>query len=217
MALQPSDQDSNLVSETIDETIDFHAWLGENWGVLLAHPGDCSTVCSNESSSVAPFQPEFAKRRTEVIAIGVDPIDSHQQWLEDIEDVTGARPNYPIVSDPNRSIPLNNGVIQPNASPTNTVRSEFVIGSDKKVNLTLTYPATTRRDFNEILRVIDSLQLSAVWQLATPAEWRSGDDVIIVPALSDEDGVKRLPGYTMVTPYFRTTAQPGYDHRLDPP
>jgi alkyl hydroperoxide reductase subunit AhpC len=143
-----------------------------------------------------------------VIAVSVDPIDSHNRWLGDIEDVTGARPTYPLIADPDRAVATSYGMIHPNASTTATVRSVFVIGPDKKVKLTLTYPASTGRDFGEILRVLDSLQLTAAYQVATPADWRAGDDVIITPAVSDADAALRFPGYTTVKPYLRTTAQP---------
>jgi thioredoxin-dependent peroxiredoxin len=207
--LQLGDESPNFTAETTAGEIDFHSYLGNGWGVLFSHPADFTPVCTTELGAVAKLVPEFAKRNTKVIAVSVDPIDSHNRWLGDIEDVTGARPTYPLVADPDRAVATSYGMIHPNASTTATVRSVFVIGPDKKVKLTLTYPASTGRDFEEILRVLDSLQLTAAYQVATPADWRAGDDVIITPAVSDADAAVRFPGYTTVKPYLRKTAQPG--------
>jgi len=215
MALQLGDDAPNFVAETTEGMIDFHAWLGDGWGVLFSPPGDFTPVCTTELGAVARLKPEFTKRNTKVIAISVHPIESHHRWLGDIEDVTGSRPNYPIVADHDRSVAMSYGMIH--ASATATVRSVFVIGPDKKVKLTLTYPVATGRDFNEILRVIDSLQLTASWQVAPPADWRQGEDVIVVPAVSDEEAARRFPGYKTVKPYLRTTAQPVQDHRNGSP
>jgi alkyl hydroperoxide reductase subunit AhpC len=209
MALQLGDDAPNFTAETTAGEIDFHAYLGDGWGVLFSHPADFTPVCTTELGAVAKLIPEFEKRNTKVIAVSVDPIDSHTRWLDDIEDVTGARPSYPLIADPDRKVAMTYGMLHPNASATATVRSVFVIGPDKKVKLTLTYPASTGRDFNEILRVIDSLQLTAKFQVATPADWRAGDDVIITPAVSNDDAAERFPGYTTVKPYLRTTSQPG--------
>jgi len=209
MALQLGDDAPNFTAETTAGPIDFHAYLGDGWGVLFSHPADFTPVCTTELGTVAKLIPEFDKRNTKVIAVSVDPIDSHTRWLDDIEDVTGARPEYPLIADPDRNVAMTYGMLHPNASATATVRSVFVIGPDKKVKLTLTYPASTGRDFNEILRVLDSLQLTAKFQVATPADWRAGDDVIITTAVSNEDAAARFPGYTTVKPYLRTTSQPG--------
>ena len=209
MALQLGDNAPNFTAETTAGEIDFHTYLGNGWGVLFSHPADFTPVCTTELGAVAKLVPEFAKRNAKVVAVSVDPIESHKRWLGDIEDVTGALPTYPLVADPDRAVATSYGMIHPNASTTATVRSVFVIGPDKKVKLTLTYPASTGRDFGEILRVLDSLQLTAAYQVATPADWRAGDDVIITPAVSDADAALRFPGYTAVKPYLRTTAQPG--------
>ncbi len=206
--LQLGDVAPNFTAETTEGPIDFHAYLGEGWGILFSHPADFTPVCTTELGAVAKLTGEFDRRNTKVVAVSVDPIDSHRRWMGDIEDVTGARPDYPVVADPDRNVATSYGMIHPNASTTATVRSVFVIGPDKKVKLTLTYPASTGRDFGEILRVLDSLQLTAKFQVATPADWRQGEDVIITPAVSDADAAARFPGYTTVKPYLRKTAQP---------
>ena len=206
--LQLVDEAPNFSAETTEGPIDFHAYLGDGWGILFSHPADFTPVCTTELGAVAKLTGEFALRNTKVVAVSVDPLDSHRRWMGDIEDVTGARPGYPVVADPDRNVATNYGMIHPNASTTATVRSVFVIGPDKKVKLTLTYPASTGRDFGEILRVLDSLQLTAKYQVATPADWRQGEDVIITPAVSDADAAQRFPGYTTIKPYLRKTAQP---------
>ncbi|MGH2549388.1 MAG: peroxiredoxin [Thermomicrobiales bacterium] len=208
MSLQLGDEAPNFTADTTEGPIDFHAYLENGWGVLFSHPADFTPVCTTELGAVAKLADEFRRRNTKVAAVSVDPLESHKRWLPDIEEVTGARPGYPIVADPDRAVAMSYGMIHPNASTTATVRSVFIIGPDKKVKLTLTYPASTGRDFNEILRVLDSLQLTAAYQVATPADWRFGDDVIIIPAVSNEDAAARFPGYTAVKPYLRKTAQP---------
>jgi thioredoxin-dependent peroxiredoxin len=208
-ALQLGDEAPNFQAETTAGPIDFHAYLGAGWGVLFSHPADFTPICTTELGAVAKLVPEFAKRNAKVAAVSVDPLDSHHRWLGDIEDVTGYRPAYPLIADPERAGAMSYGMIHPNASATTTVRSVFVIGPDKKVKLTLTYPASTGRDFNEILRALDSLQLTAAYQVATPADWRAGDDVVITGAVSNEDAAVRFPGFKTVKPYLRTTAQPG--------
>jgi alkyl hydroperoxide reductase subunit AhpC len=208
MALQLGDEAPNFTATTTAGEIDFHAYLGNGWGILFSHPADFTPVCTTELGAVARLVPEFAKRNTKVAAVSVDPLDKHERWLDDIDDVAGTRPSYPLIADPDRAVAMSYGMIHPNASATATVRSVFVIGPDKKVKLTLTYPASTGRDFGEILRALDSLQLTAAYQVATPADWRFGDDVIITPAVSDADAASRFPGYTTVKPYLRTTAQP---------
>jgi alkyl hydroperoxide reductase subunit AhpC len=208
MSIQLGDDAPNFTAETIEGTINFHDYLGDGWGILFSHPADFTPVCTTELGAVAKLQGEFARRDTKVIAVSVDPLASHQRWLADIQDVTGARPDYPIVADAERAVATLYGMIHPNAGTTTTVRSVFVVGPDKKVKLTLTYPASTGRDFGEILRVLDSLQLTARHQVATPADWRQGQDVIITLAVSDEQAAERFPGYATVKPYLRTTRQP---------
>jgi thioredoxin-dependent peroxiredoxin len=206
--LQLGDDAPNFNAETTEGPIDFHAYLGNGWGIFFSHPADFTPVCTTELGAVAKLIPEFERRNTKVVTVSVDPLDSHHRWMDDIQDVTGARPGFAVVADPDRSVAMSYGMIHPNASTTATVRSVFVIGPDKKVKLTLTYPAATGRDFGEILRVLDSLQLTAKFQVATPADWRQGDDVIITTAVSDADAATRFPGYTTVKPYIRTTPQP---------
>lgn len=208
MSIQLGDEAPNFMAETTEGTIDFHEYLGEGWGVLFSHPADFTPVCTTELGAVAKLKSEFERRNTKVIAISVDPLDSHRTWSVDIEDVTGAKPNYPLIADPDRNVADLYGMIHPNASDTATVRSVFIIGPDKKVKLTLTYPASTGRNFAEILRVLDSLQLTATHQVATPADWNQGEDVIIVPAVSDEDARARFPDFVAIKPYLRRVRQP---------
>jgi alkyl hydroperoxide reductase subunit AhpC len=208
MSIQLGDVAPNFTAETTAGVINFHDYLGDAWGVLFSHPADFTPVCTTELGAVAKLKDEFAKHNTRVIAVSVDPLESHERWIPDIEEVTGARLNFPLIADPDRTVANLYGMIHPNAGSTMTVRSVFVIGPDKKVKLTLTYPAATGRDFGEILRVLHSLQLTAKHQLATPADWRVGDDVIITTAVSDEEAAVRFPGYTTIKPYLRKTAQP---------
>jgi alkyl hydroperoxide reductase subunit AhpC len=208
MAIQLGDEAPNFTADTTEGSLDFHQYLGEGWGVLFSHPADFTPVCTTELGAVAKLKDEFARRDTKVVGLSVDPLDSHERWASDIEEVTGGRLNFPLIADPEREIADLYGMIHPNAADTMTVRSVFVIGPDKKVKLTLTYPAATGRDFGEILRVIDSLQLTAKHKVATPADWRQGEDVIITTAVSDEDAAEQFPGYTRIKPYLRTTAQP---------
>ncbi len=208
MAIQLGDAAPNFTAETTEGMINFYEYLGEGWGVLFSHPADFTPVCTTELGAVAKLRDEFAKRDTKVIAVSVDPLTSHQRWVNDIEEVTGARLNFPLIADPELTVANLYGMIHPNANSTMTVRSVFVIGPDKKVKLTLTYPAATGRDFKEILRALQSLQLTAKYQVATPADWREGEHVIITAAVSNEDAALRFPGYTTVKPYLRTTAQP---------
>jgi alkyl hydroperoxide reductase subunit AhpC len=208
MAIQLGDEAPDFTVETTDGKINLYEYLGEGWGILFSHPKDFTPVCTTELGAVARLKPEFDKRNTKVIAVSVDPVDSHHKWAQDIEDVTGSALNYPIIGDQDRTVADLYGMIHPNANDTLTVRSVFVIGPDKKVKLTLTYPASTGRNFDEILRVLDSLQLTSKHQVATPSDWKQGDDVIITGAVSDEDAAKRFPGYKTVKPYLRTTPQP---------
>ena len=209
MTIRLGDEAPNFTAETTEGTIDFHEYLGDGWGVLFSHPKDFTPVCTTELGRVAALKPEFDKRNTKVIAVSVDDVDSHGRWAGDIEDVTGNKLNYPIIGDQDRKVSDHYGMIHPNANDTLTVRSVFVVGPDKKVKLTITYPASTGRNFDEILRVIDSLQLTANHKVATPADWKDGEDVIIVPAVSDEDAKELFPkGFEAKKPYLRVTPQP---------
>jgi alkyl hydroperoxide reductase subunit AhpC len=208
MALQLGDEAPDFTATSTEGELRFHEYLGDSWGVLFSHPADFTPVCTTELGRVAELKGEFDKRDTRVVGLSVDGLDSHETWSKDIEDVTGHRLNFPLVADKDRDVADKYGMIHPNASDTTTVRSVFVIGPDKKVKLTLTYPAATGRDFSEILRVIDSLQLTAKHKVATPADWRQGEDVIITTAVSDEEAQERFPGYETVKPYLRKTPQP---------
>jgi alkyl hydroperoxide reductase subunit AhpC len=209
MTIRLGDEAPNFTAETTDGTIDFHEYLGDGWGVLFSHPKDFTPVCTTELGAVAKLKPEFDKRNTKVIAVSVDDVDSHGRWAGDIEDVTGNKLNFPIIGDPDRKVSDLYGMIHPNANDTLTVRSVFVVGPDKKVKLMITYPASTGRNFQEILRVIDSLQLTANHKVATPADWKDGEDVIIVPAVSDDDAKDLFPkGFEAKKPYLRVTPQP---------
>ncbi|MDX6475118.1 MAG: thioredoxin-dependent peroxiredoxin [Gaiellaceae bacterium] len=208
MALQLGDEAPDFTAASTEGELRFHEYLGDSWGVLFSHPADFTPVCTTELGAVAALKPEFDKRNTKVVGLSVDALDNHETWSQDIEDVTGSKLNFPLVADTNREVSDKYGMIHPNASDTMTVRSVFVVGPDKKVKLTLTYPAATGRDFGEILRVIDSLQLTAKHKVATPADWRQGEDVIITTAVSDEEAQERFPGYETVKPYLRKTPQP---------
>ena len=209
MALRLGDEAPNFQAETTDGPIDFYEYLGDGWGVLFSHPKDFTPVCTTELGRVATLKPEFDKRNVKVVGLSVDPLDSHNEWKGDIEETQGTALNFPLVADPDRTVSDLYDMIHPNANDTLTVRSVFVIGPDKKVKLIITYPASTGRNFDEILRVIDSLQLTASYSVATPVDWKDGEDVIIVPALSDEDAKERFPkGWTPVKPYLRITPQP---------
>ncbi len=208
MSIQLGDTAPNFTAQTTEGTINLHEYLGDGWGILFSHPADFTPVCSTELGAVAKLRDEFAGHNTKMIAVSVDPLESHQRWGADIEEVTGTRLNFPLIADPDRTVATLYGMIHPNAGNTQTVRSVFVIGPDKKVKLTLTYPAATGRDFGEILRALHSLQLTAKHQVATPADWRVGDQVIITMAVSDAEAAVRFPGYTTIKPYIRMTAQP---------
>jgi len=209
MSVRIGDEAPNFTAETTEGTINFYEWLGNSWGVLFSHPRDYTPVCTTELGMTARLKPEFDKRNVKVIGLSVDPLDSHAGWARDIEETQGAAVNFPMIADADKTIANLYDMIHPNASETTTVRSVFVIGADKKIKLTLTYPASTGRNFLEILRVIDSLQLTANHSVATPANWEDGDDVIIVPSVSDEDARAKFPkGFTAVKPYLRITPQP---------
>ena len=209
MSIQLGDEAPDFTADTTEGTIVFHEWLGNGWGVLFSHPKDFTPVCTTELGTVAKLKEEFDRRNVKVVAVSVDPLDSHERWIADIEDTQSTTMNFPIIADPDRKVADLYGMIHPNASDTMTVRSVFVIGPDKKVKLTITYPAATGRNFNEILRVIDSLQLTAGYSVATPANWNYGEDVIIVPAVSDEAAKEKFPkGWDAQRPYLRVTPQP---------
>ena len=209
MALRLGDAAPNFQAETTDGPIDFYDYLGDGWGVLFSHPKDFTPVCTTELGRVAALKPEFDKRNVKVVGLSVDPLDSHNSWKGDIEETQGTALNFPLVADPDRTVADLYDMIHPNANDTLTVRSVFIVGPDKKVKLIITYPASTGRNFDEILRVIDSLQLTANYSVATPVDWKDGEDVIIVPALSDEDAKGKFPkGWNAVKPYLRITPQP---------
>jgi alkyl hydroperoxide reductase subunit AhpC len=209
MAIRLGDDAPDFTAETTEGPVDFHAWKGDSWAVLFSHPKDFTPVCTTELGRVAALKPEFEKRNVKVIGLSVDPLDSHDGWKQDIADVTGNELNFPLIADSDRRVSDLYDMIHPNALETATVRSVFVIGPDNKVKLTLTYPASTGRNFDELLRVIDSLQLTANHSVATPVDWQQGEDVIIVPALSDEDARARFPeGWDAKKPYLRVTKQP---------
>lgn len=209
MAIRLGDTAPDFTAKSTQGDIHWHTWLGDSWGVLFSHPADFTPVCTTELGAVAKLKPEFDKRNVKVAGLSVDPLDSHEKWAGDIEETQGAALNFPLIADDDRKVSDAYDMIHPNADNTMTVRSVFVIGPDKKVKLTLTYPASTGRNFDELLRVIDSLQLTATHKLATPANWQQGEDCIIVPAVSNDEAEELFPaGFTEVKPYLRTTKQP---------
>ncbi len=209
MAVRLGDEAPDFSAETTAGPINFHEWLGDSWGVLFSHPADFTPVCTTELGVVANIEEEFKKRGVKIIALSVNSVDDHEGWINDINETQNANLAFPMIADPERKVSELYDMIHPNALDNMTVRSVFVIGPDKKVKLTLTYPASTGRNFDEILRVIDSLQLTANYSVATPANWQDGDDCIVVPALSDEEASEKFPqGFTAVKPYLRVTPQP---------
>ncbi len=209
MTLQLGDTAPDFNAETTDGSISFHQWLGNSWGVLFSHPKDFTPVCTTELGEVARLKPEFDQRNVKVAGLSVDPLSDHNAWVGDIAETQGHALNFPLIADPDRKVANLYGMIHPNANDTLTVRSVFVIDPNKKVRLTITYPASTGRDFKEILRVIDSLQLTDGYKVATPVNWRDGDDVIIAPTLSDEAAKPLFPkGWKTLKPYLRMTPQP---------
>ena len=209
MALQLGDEAPDFTAETTEGSIHFHQWLGNSWGVLFSHPKDFTPVCTTELGRVSALKPDFEKRGVKVAGLSVDPLDSHQKWAGDIKETQGHALNFPLIADPDKKVANLYGMIHPNASDTATVRSVFVIGPDKKIKLTLTYPASTGRNFDELLRVIDSLQLTAKHKVATPSDWKQGGDVIIVPSVNDNDAKALFPnGWKTVRPYLRVVPQP---------
>jgi len=209
MSLRLGDIAPDFSAETTQGPINFHEWIGDSWVLFFSHPADFTPVCTTELGKTALLNGEFAKRGVKAIAISVDDLASHNKWIPDIEEVNNVQVNFPIIADSEKKVALLYDMIHPNASEKATVRSVFIIGPDKKIKLTLTYPASTGRNFTEILRVIDSLQLTANYQVATPADWVNGEDVIIIPAVSNEDAVTKFPkGFTTIKPYLRKTPQP---------
>ena len=209
MTLRLGDVAPDFSADSTQGRISFHDWLGDSWGILFSHPADFTPVCTTELGTMSKIMPEFKKRNVRVLAVSVDPLDSHERWIHDINETQRTTVSYPIIADPDRTVADLYGMIHPNALDNMTVRSVFIIGPDRKIKLTLTYPASTGRNFDELLRVVDSLQLTAGYQVATPANWRDGDDCIIVPAVKNEEIPAKFPkGYTEIKPYLRYTPQP---------
>ncbi len=206
--LRLGDTAPDFNAETTEGKINFYEWLGGSWGILFSHPADFTPVCTTELGRTAKLKDEFDKRGVKVIALSVDPLGSHQEWVKDINETQNTTVNFPIIADHDRKVAEAYDMIHPNASEKATVRSVFVIGTDKKIKLTLTYPPSTGRNFDELIRVIDSLQLTANHQLATPADWKNGEDVVISPSVSNEEAEKRFPGFKTIKPYLRTTNSP---------
>jgi len=212
MSLRLGDVAPNFKAKTTAGEIDLYDYLGNSWGVLFSHPADYTPVCTTELGKTALLKEQFEKRNVKVLAVSVDPLEKHYGWVNDINETQQCSVDFPIVADEDRTVANLYGMIHPNASETFTVRSLFVIGPDKKVKLMITYPASTGRNFHEVLRVIDSLQLTAKHSVATPADWKHGEDVIVVPAVSTDDAIKKFPkGVKVVKPYLRYTPQPDKD------
>jgi alkyl hydroperoxide reductase subunit AhpC len=208
-SLRLGDVAPNFQAQTTDGPIDFYEYLGNGWGILFSHPADFTPVCTTELGRMSRLIDEFAKRNTKVIAISVDPLDSHHEWVKDINETQRTNVNYPLIADPDRKIAELYDMIHPGAAEKTTVRSVFIIGPDKKIKLTLTYPPSTGRNFDEILRVLDSLQLTMYHSVATPVDWKNGEDVVILPSVPDADIPAKFPkGHTRIKPYLRTTPQP---------
>ena len=216
MALRIGDEAPNFTAETTQGRINFHEWVGDGWAILFSHPKDFTPVCTTELGYMAKLKPEFAKRGCKVIGLSIDPVTDHERWAKDIEETQGAAPNYPIIGDSDLEVAKLYDMIHPNAmggkrtaADNATIRSVFVVGPDKKIKLILTYPMSTGRNFDEVLRVVDSKQLTAKHKVATPVNWKSGEDVIIVPAVSDEEAKQKFPGgWKAPRPYLRIVPQP---------
>lgn len=209
MAIRLGDTAPDFTAQTTEGTINFHEWLGDSWGMLFSHPADYTPVCTTELGRTAQLGSQFAERNVKVLAVSVDDLDSHNGWINDINETQNTNVNFPIIADADRNVANLYDMIHPNADNTLTVRSVFVIGPDKKVKLTLTYPASTGRNFHELLRVIDSLQLTANYSVATPADWKDGEDVVVSPAIATDDIPGKFPkGHKVIKPYLRTTPQP---------
>jgi thioredoxin-dependent peroxiredoxin len=212
MSLRLGDIVPNFKAQTTEGEINFHDYLGESWGILFSHPADYTPVCTTELGRTALLQQEFEKRNVKVLAVSVDGIDNHNSWKKDINETQNCSVDFPIIADEDRTVATLYDMIHPNASETFTVRSLFIIGPDKKLKLSLTYPASTGRNFVEVLRVIDSLQLTAKYSVATPADWTKGEDVIVVPSISTADAEAKFPkGLKIIKPYLRYTPQPDID------
>jgi alkyl hydroperoxide reductase subunit AhpC len=209
MSIRLGDIAPDFTADSSEGVIRFYEWLGNSWGILFSHPADFTPVCTTELGSAAKLKPEFDKRDVKVIALSVDPVESHLKWISDINETQNTEVNFPIIADPVFEVSKLYGFVHPNASDKFTVRSVVVIGPDRKVKLLITYPASTGRNFNEILRVIDSLQLTSGYSVATPANWKQGEDVVVIPSIKTEDIPARFPkGFTEIKPYLRTTPQP---------
>jgi len=209
MAIRLGDIAPDFTAQTNQGEIRFHEWLGDSWGLLFSHPADFTPVCTTELGRTAALGGEFQKRNVKPIAVSVDPMDSHSAWIKDINETQNVEVNFPLIADSDRTVAELYDMIHPNASTKTTVRTVFVIGPDKKVKLTLTYPPATGRNFMEIIRVIDSLQLTAGYSVATPADWKQGEDVIVSPSIATEDIPDKFPkGHKVIKPYLRTTPQP---------
>lgn len=209
MSLRLGDTAPNFQASTTAGDIDFYEFLGDGWGVLFSHPSDFTPVCTTELGRMSQLQKDFEKRNAKILAVSVDPLDSHQNWVKDINETQNTSVSYPIIADPERKVASLYDMIHPNASTTHTVRSVFIIGPDKKVKLTLTYPASTGRNFQELLRVLDSLQLTSDYSVSTPADWQDGEDVIIGGNIKTEEIAEKFPkGHKIIKPYLRTTPQP---------
>lgn len=209
MSLRLGDIAPDFTAQSTEGEVNFHEFLGDSWGILFSHPADYTPVCTTELGRTAQLKEEFAKRNTKVLAVSVDPLDSHFGWRGDIDETQSCTVDFPILADPDRKIAELYDMIHPNASEKVTVRSLFIIGPDKKIKLIITYPASTGRNFHEVLRVLDSLQLTAYHSVATPADWKTGEDVIVVPSITTEDAIKKFPkGVKEVKPYLRYTPQP---------
>ena len=209
MSLRLGDTAPDFTAETTEGTLSFYDYLGDSWGMLFSHPKDFTPVCTTELGAFANRKSEFDQRNVKLIGVSVDPLESHKGWSKDIEETQGAAPNYPLIADPDRTVADLYDMIHPNASDTVTVRSVFIIGPDKKIKLIITYPQSAGRNVDELLRVIDSLQLTAGYSVSTPVDWKDGEDVIIVPAVSDEDAKQKFPkGWKAIKPYLRVTPQP---------
>ncbi|HEX7457459.1 MAG TPA: peroxiredoxin [Ginsengibacter sp.] len=209
MSLQLGDTAPDFTAETTEGKINFYEFLGDSWGVLFSHPADFTPVCTTELGKTAALKKEFEKRNVKVLAVSVDPLDKHNSWKNDINETQNVSVDFPIIADEDKTVANLYGMLHPNASATATVRSLFVIGPDKKIKLMIVYPASTGRNFVEVLRVIDSLQLTANYSVATPADWKEGEDVIVIPAVSTEDAIKKFPkGVKVIKPYLRYTPQP---------
>ncbi len=216
MSVRIGDEAPNFTAETTEGTINFHEWIGDSYAVLFSHPKDFTPVCTTELGYMARLAPEFKKRNTKIIGLSIDPVDDHKRWAKDIEETQGTAPNYPMIGDADLQVAKLYDMIHPNASggkrtaaDNATIRSVFIVGPDKKVKLTLTYPMSTGRNFDEVLRVLDSIQLTAKHKVATPVNWKQGEDVIIVPAVSDDEAKQKYPdGWKAPRPYLRIVPQP---------